>query len=240
MDGVFHVRAESTVNVLHGVTDPMPRACRPPFRRQGFRACRNAVIERPHRTQVDRAQCLEVDITVGQAVLDGLEAADGSAELPALAHIGGGATQRLLQHAELLGGVCHLRPLERPADDPAGDIPQHLRRSGLHLRQRQPRLRLPAGADLRLDAQARAARLDEKHAYAVFAPGRHQQQLRLSAVGYADLLPAQPPAALERRGLCRRLRGVSARGLLECCSQQHFPGHQRGQQCLLRGAAELL
>src|SRR5215469_16311858 len=76
VDGVFHVRAEAPVYVLCGVGDAMTRACRPPLGGENFGAGRHVVVQRPHRAQIRRAQRFDVDITVRQAVLHRLEAAD--------------------------------------------------------------------------------------------------------------------------------------------------------------------
>ncbi len=49
-------------------------------------------------------------------MFDGLEPADGTAELPAFLHIGDGHVQACLRATELLGGEHHTRGVERGAD----------------------------------------------------------------------------------------------------------------------------
>src|SRR5580658_5374181 len=200
MNRILHVRAKPAVHVLYGMTHAMPGARAPPLGREHLGSACELLAEQPQRPQVRRAQRLELDVTVRQAMLHGLETADRPSKLLPLAHIERGAAQSLLQHAELQRGIADLGALKGPAHHRIRRSTQQLVARRADVAQYHARLGFAAGDGLRLDLKAGDAGFDHEHLRPDGRVRGHQQGVRLGSVWHADFLTRQTPAVSSGAG----------------------------------------
>src|SRR3954471_2858672 len=111
MNGVGHVRADATMNVLGAVHRPLSSVGSPPCGGQHMDTCVIVtLVEMPRRLQYDGPDRDVVDVTVGRPERDTLEARQRLAELLAVRRVVSGHSQRAPGDAGLQGSERYVQP----------------------------------------------------------------------------------------------------------------------------------
>ena len=190
MERVVDVDADPAVQMLLGIDDPV-RGLRRPELGDGHRSRRRQPRGEPPgglpRGQTDR---LDVDVGVGGALVNGLEARDRTVELLATDRVLGRHPERPVGDAELHGAEPDERAREHPPDVRLG---QALAGGAV---EDEPRERLAVRRQLALEGHAAPARVDEEDTATTRGYQDAGRQVRRRDVRLDAVEP--PPGAVAR------------------------------------------